>query len=195
MLDAILNFSGVFAYLAVFAVLVASAVGLPFPEDLSLIGAGILVAFGRANLYVMALVCYLGIMVGDLIIYRLGWISGPALFRRRLFRRLLTAKRLKQIRNGLERRTFATILVARHLFYLRTATFLVCGAVRVSPTRFIIADAVAALITTPVMMGLGYFGAQHHEAVLQHLSQLKIVLVVLGVLAALALYLRYLHRR
>lgn len=195
MFEMLLRAQGLFAYLVIFAVLVASAFGYPFPEDLSLVAAGILVSVGQANPWIMGFVCYLGIMVGDLVIYRIGWISGVALFRKRIFRKFFTSQRLKKMRYNLDKRTFLTILVARHLFYLRTATFLMCGAVRVSPTRFIIADAVAALITTPLMVGLGYLCAEHHETLLAGLEKFKLVLLIVGALVAFLVTARLLLKR
>jgi membrane protein DedA with SNARE-associated domain len=193
MLNSLLATHGLLAYASIFGVLVASAFGFPVPEDLSLIAGGILVHLGQANPFIMALVCYLGILLGDLIIYRIGWISGPSLFRKRGFRRHLTSSRLKTIRRNLEERTFVTILIARHLFYLRTATFLVCGAVRVAPARFIIADAIAALITAPLMLCLGFLFAEHHEVLLDYVKQVKSYLVIGGL--ALAGYLVWRYRR
>jgi len=136
-------------------------------------------------------VCYLGIIAGDLIIYRVGWITGPRLFRKRWFKRFLTSTRLQTLRSNLEKRTFLTIVIARHLFYLRTATFLVCGAVRVSFSRFLIADAIAALITTPVMLGLGYLFGEHYDHLMAWMREIKIALVVLGLATALYLYWRF----
>lgn len=195
MLDSLINSQGMIAYLLVFALLLASAFGFPMPEDLSLITGGILIHLQQANLWIMGVVCYSGILIGDLLIYRIGWIAGPRLFRRKGFRRLVTSSRLKAIRHNIERRTFVTILIARHLFYLRTVTFLVCGAVRVSPPRFVVADAVAALVTTPLMLGLGYLFAEHYEALLVYVKQVKISLVIAGVLVILYLSYRYLKAR
>ncbi len=195
MLDTLINSQGMMAYLLVFALLLASAFGFPMPEDLSLITGGILIHLRHANLWIMGIVCYSGILIGDLVIYRIGWVTGPRLFRRKGFRRLVTSSRLKAIRRNIERRTFLTILIARHLFYLRTVTFLVCGAVRVSPPRFVVADAVAALITTPLMLGLGYLFAEHYEALLVYVKQVKISLVIAGVLGLLYLSFRYLKAK
>ncbi len=191
MLDTLINSQGMMAYLLVFALLLASAFGFPVPEDISLITGGILIHLQNANLWIMALVCYSGILIGDLIIYRIGWVTGPRLFRRKGFRRLVTSSRLKAIRLNIERRTFLTILIARHLFYLRTVTFLVCGAVRVSPPRFVVADAVAALVTTPLMLGLGYLFAEHYEVLLMYLKQVKTLLVIVGGCVLVYFALRY----
>lgn len=191
MLDALLASHGLVAYLLVSAILLGSAFGLPVPEDLSLIIAGILVASENAELWIMALTCYLGIIAGDLIIYRLGWMTGPRILRKRWVKRYMTASKLQALRANLERRTFVTIFIARHLFYLRTITFLVCGAVRVSFTRFLIADAIAALITTPLMLGIGYLFGQHYDHILAIIKQIKIFLVLGGVGVAIYLYFRF----
>ena len=139
----------------------------------------------------MALVCYSGIIAGDLIIYRIGWMAGPAILRRRWARRYFTSRRIRSLRENLEKRTFLTIMFARHLFYLRTATFLFCGAVRVSFTRFLIADAIAALITTPLMLGIGYICGEHYRAILDSVNQFKELFGVAVALIAGYLLLRY----
>lgn len=191
MLDALLASHGLAAYLLIIATLLGSAFGLPFPEDLSLIIAGVLVASENAELWLMAITCYFGIIVGDLIIYRLGWMTGPRILRKRWVKRYMTSSKLQGLRANLERRTFITIFIARHLFYLRTITFLVCGAVRVSFTRFLLADAAAALITTPIMLGVGYLFGQHFDHIVAVIKQIKLLLVLAGIGGAIYLYFRF----
>jgi membrane protein DedA with SNARE-associated domain len=194
-LDLILHSSGIFAYLTVFALLLAGALGLPVPEDLALIAAGVLIHLDQAHYLIMGAVCYIGIIIGDTIIYRIGYMTGPTLFRKRWFRRLVTSSRLHSIRSGLERRTFSTIFVARHLFYLRTASFLICGAVRLDFKRFLVCDLIAALITTPLMLFLGCLFGEHVNEILEWIERTKIVLAVGGVVVAVVLVTRWRRRR
>jgi len=191
MVDLILSSHGLVAYLVVFGILVASSLGLPVPEDLTLIVAGIISNLDQVNVWLMAIICYLGILAGDLLIYRVGWLAGPALFRKKWFRRHLTTRRLHLIRENLHKRTILTILVARHLFYIRTATFLMCGAVRLPFARFFLIDACAALITVPIMMGLGYLFANNYQLIMAYMRQIKIGLVVIGVMGLIYLVARY----
>lgn len=191
MVDLILSANGLLAYVLVFAALMAGSIGIPAPEDLTLIAAGVLSSLEQVNTLAMALTCYLGLILGDVVIYRIGWIAGPTLFRKKWFRRHISTKRLEVMRNNLHKRTMLTILIARHLFYIRTATFLMCGAVRISFSRFLVMDAVAALITTPLMMGIGYAFAHHYETITRWVRDLKFVLVGLGIITALFLYRRY----
>jgi membrane protein DedA with SNARE-associated domain len=97
------------------------------------------------------------------------------------------------LRQNLEKQTFLTILLARHLFYLRTATFLFCGAVRISFTRFLIADAIAAVITVPLMVGIGVICGEHYREILAGVNQVKEAIGAAALLAIGYLYLR--HRR
>lgn len=191
MLEFILNSHGVVAYLLVFAVLLISSLGAPIPEDLTLIVAGIISHLDQVHTVLMALVCYAGILLGDLIIYRIGWLAGPALFRKKFFRRHLTTHRLQLLRENLERRTILTIFVARHLFYIRTATFLLCGAVRISFYRFVLIDACAALVTVPIMMGIGYLFAHNYQSIIAAIQQIKYLLVVVGIIVFALLIVRY----
>jgi membrane protein DedA with SNARE-associated domain len=193
MIDAVLLSKGALSYLFVFLMLLAGAFGLPMPEDLALITGGILVSTGQSSLTLMALVCYAGVIVGDLIIYRVGWLAGPAILRRRWARRYFTASKIRSLRQNLEKQTFLTILLARHLFYLRTATFLFCGAVRISFTRFLIADAIAAVITVPLMVGIGVICGEHYREILAGVNQVKEAIGAAALLAIGYLYLR--HRR
>jgi membrane protein DedA with SNARE-associated domain len=190
-LDFILTTNGWVAYITVFGLLLAGAFGLPVPEDLALIGAGVLIHFGRAHYLIMGVICYVGIIVGDVIIYRLGYAAGPTLFRKRWFRRLVTASRIQSIRAGLEKRTFSSIFIARHLFYLRTASFLICGAVRINFTKFLICDLIAALITAPLMLFIGYLFGEHVGVILEWLNQIKVTLLVFGIFAGVYLTYRW----
>jgi membrane protein DedA with SNARE-associated domain len=191
MFDLILGAHGYFAYFIVLVALLAGSVGIPAPEDLTLIAAGVLCSLAQVNTWLMVLTCYLGLIIGDLIIYRIGWMAGPTLFRKKWFRRHISTKRLQIMRTNLHKRTMLTILIARHLFYIRTATFLMCGAVRISFVRFLVMDMIAALITTPLMMGIGYAFANNYQVILQWVRDLKFFLVALGLLAALFIIRRY----
>jgi membrane protein DedA with SNARE-associated domain len=195
MVDAILAAHGFLAYLLVFAALMAGSIGIPAPEDLTLIAAGVLCSLSQVNTWIMALTCYVGLILGDLIIYRIGWMTGPKLFRKKWFRRHISTKRLNVMRTNLHKRTMMTILIARHLFYIRTATFLMCGAVRISFARFVIMDAIAALITTPLMMGIGYIFANNYDAIIKYLRDVKFFLLAIGLVAAVFIFRRYRRSR
>lgn len=187
---------GLIVYLAVFALLIAGGVGLPVPEDLPLILGGVMIETGRADPLLLLIVCYLGVLVGDGLIFVVGRRFGPGLFQKRWFKNRFSSSRIRRIRYSLERKSLLMILVARHLFYLRTVTFLICGAVRMNPIRFFVADAVAALISVPVMIAIGFLASAHIDAALETLSRTKTLILLGSCAIGLAmLYLRWRKKR
>lgn len=195
MADWLLFQDGVVAYLSLFILLLGSTIGFP-PEDLVLIFAGVIAHRGNGQLAIIFLVCYLGILVGDLIIFSIGRRLGPKLFEKPWFKKRIHPSKISKVRVSLERRSLAMIFLARHLLYLRTVTFITCGAVKMGFGRFLIADAVAALISAPLMMGLGFVLSENADVALGFVETTKsILLLLLAITAFLALYIRRRMRR
>lgn len=186
--------SGWSVYAGVLALLLTGAFGFP-PEDLSLLLAGILAERGDGKPEVLFIICYAGTIIGDLIIYSFGRRFGPALFNKPWAARRFPPDRIRKIRKELERRSLVVIFIARHLFYIRTATFLTCGAFRINFARFLLADAVSAMVSVPLVMTLGYIASENYEIGMRYLKKLEIVLALVSVAALAALVIYYIRRR
>ena len=67
---------------AVFLVLVLCGLGLPLPEDITLITAG-LISYTNHNTSVqlMIFICLLGVLVGDFIAFMIGYICGEKIIK------------------------------------------------------------------------------------------------------------------
>lgn len=148
---------GIIVYLSLFFALMGGAIGLPIPEDIPLLVAGALIYKEIGNPYAVLAVCYISIIIGDFLIFLIGRRLGPTLFNKSWFRSRIPPSKIRHVRFNLERRSLLMIFIARHLFYLRTVTFLACGAVKMRASRFLLADATAALISVPIMASIGYF--------------------------------------
>src|SRR3982751_5532231 len=59
-------------YVMLFGLLFLCGVGLPLPEDIPLLAAGVLVANGKMHLAVAAVCAWCGIIGGDVLLYHLG---------------------------------------------------------------------------------------------------------------------------
>lgn len=184
--------NGAMLYALLFLALLGGALGLPIPEDIPLIFGGVLIQRGNGAWWVIALVCYVAVVMGDLIIFFTGRTFGPALLNSEWFRARIGKAKLRKVRYGLEKRSLLMIFIARHLFYLRSVTFLTCGAVRMRILRFVIADASAALISVPLMLWLGYISAEHYETVLAWFSSARTAMipVTLIIIAGVILFIR-----
>ena len=195
MIEWFLGQEGFYIYLFLFLALVGGAFGAPIPEDLPLVVGGVLVNRGSANAQLLFLVCYTAIVIGDLIIFLIGRRFGPTLFSKPWVQKRMPPARIRKMKLDLEKRSLLMIFLARHLFYLRTITFLTCGAVKMRFQRFIVADMCAALVSVPIMLSLGYFAAEHFEKALQIFKQIEYALLVATLLLLAYFYYRYKSRQ
>lgn len=184
--------SGLPAYGLIFGVLVACGLGLPLPEDVSLITGGFLVYKGHASLPIMLVVGFAGILVGDSIVYGLGrW------YRDRkgkhpggLLGRHLTPERIAKVERSFQERGPIMVMIARFLPGVRAATYFVAGGARMSFGKFLTYDAIAALLSAPLFVLAGtHFGAQIAEVV-AWAEEFHTLLIAAMVIAAVAIVVR-----
>ena len=87
--DFFLSQKGLNIYLILFLSLLAGAFGLPIPEDIPLIAAGVLIHEKETMLLPTFIICYIGIILGDVIIYSVGRFFGPSLYRKKWFKKFM----------------------------------------------------------------------------------------------------------
>lgn len=163
------DYGNIISYVLVFTVLLISGLGVPIPEDITLVTAGILASQGYAHGPGIFLVCMAGVLIGDSIMYFLGYIYGVKLLRVKFLRKILTAKRIKSIRARFQDNSTMFLFVARFLPGLRAAIYLFSGITRkVTYHKFFLIDFFACIISVPVWVGLGYFFGNN----LEHLKHL-----------------------
>lgn len=176
-----------YGYYAVFGVLLLCGMGLPVPEDITLVTAGVISALGSQNIHVMFVVAYLGVMVGDSLMYGIGWHFGPHIRQKKWFAKLLSPERMDQIDSLFRRYGNRLIFVARFLPGLRAPIYVMTGITRrVKYWQFALMDGFAAIISVPVFVYVGYFGASNHEWLMEKMREFKyltiaIVLIVIGI--------------
>jgi membrane protein DedA with SNARE-associated domain len=182
--------------LGLLLLLVLGAVGLPFPEDMTLLLCGFLIS-RRAADPVSALICvYLGLLLSDFIIYSLGRKYGRKIVTHRRFRRILPPERLEKMSRMFERRGRLVILLGRHFAGLRAQIFLTAGISDMPARSFLVSDAAAALVTLGLLGGLGYTGGQQWHAVRSVMNGVGLgAFVFVGFLSTGFLAVGFLRRR
>lgn len=152
-----------FSYPAVLGLLISAGFGAPVSEDAIMIAAGMVIAHANGSLIAMILVAWVGVVIGDSALWRIGSRLGTRAVKVRHIQRVLTPSRLAWVERHFERYGVLTIFFARFLIGFRSVTFLSAGTTGMSYRRFIIADALGAAIFVPTLVWLGWrFG----EAVL-----------------------------
>ena len=162
--------------------------GLPIPEDPALIAAGALSAKGVVPLWLAITCCVIGVLIGDLMLFRGARHLGPAVKRSRPFR-AIGAERLQKIDDLLMRRGWLMVFLARHVMGIRAVTFALAGMHHMKVRTFFIADALAFAITGPIWFGLGYFFA-HKVEELAGAERIE-RFIMAGALAVTVLYVVY----
>ena len=183
-------------YPVLFLVLVLASLGLPIPEDVPLIAAGVILRThpGVASWGGSFAVALVGIMIGDVILYRLGQRWGPDVFRHRSVRWLITPRRLEQMSARFRRYGTWMCFFGRFVMGVRGAMCLTAGVTRFPFGRFLLADVCGALLSIPAFVWLGYWFAGMIPTVQAYVSGIQWIILVLAV-AAVGGFILYRLRR
>lgn len=185
-----------FTYVALVLLMLAAGLGLPMSEDLVLLVVGYLASTGIVDPWITLVVGYLSVIAGDWMIFRMGRRFGPALSTHPVARRMFPPHRVERLEKHYARWGTLTVVVARHVAGLRAPAFALAGAGKMSERRFLVADGLSALITTPLMVWLGFTFGDQMERLFGNVRQVQWVL--LGAMAAtlvVAAMARWMRRR
>lgn len=151
----LLEMSGVGAYAIVFGILVACGLGVPLPEDIPLIAAGYLVWDGTAEWLPMLAVTMAGVLLGDSILFFLGRKLGVRILEGRA-QTLFPPAKVRRTRAYFRKYGEKIVFFARFVAGLRAVVFFMAGALKMRYQRFLFLDGIAAALSVPIWIGLGY---------------------------------------
>jgi len=185
-LSSIVSFYSSSGYLAVFSVLLLCGMGLPIPEDISIVAGGVISGLGYTNVHIMCVVSFFGVLAGDIIVYSLGRYFGEQIFSRKIGKRLLNNTWYDRIVKSFQKNGKKVLFAARFMPGLRAPIFLSAGITKFTGFgTFILIDGFAALISVPVWTYLGFYGASNMDVLIKWMKNTKIgILVVFLVLVA-----------
>ncbi len=191
--------NGQAVHVAVMLMLLLGGLGFPIPEDIPILLSGVAASKGIVHPHFIFITCYVGVLLADQIVFLIGYLFGPRMLSagtRSRFFPSITESRVEEIRIGLRKRRLLYIFVGRHLFPVRSVTFLTAGALRIPYLEFLFADALAALISVTVVIGIGYYlGEQLSPEVVHHLvSEAHYYITGAVILILLVCFFRYWYR-
>lgn len=178
MLDFLVNFFTDYGYAAVFSCLLLCGLGVPVPEDITLVAGGVISGlYPEINQHIMFAVGILGVLVGDSTMFLGGRIFGYRIQRIKMFRKILSPRRFSQIQQKFKQYGLGVLFVARFLPGLRSPIFLVAGMSRRIPYHiFILMDGFAAMISVPVWVYIGYFFADSRDLLMNYVHDVQSVI-------------------
>jgi len=185
-----------YGYLAVFTMLLICGFGVPVPEDVTLVTGGVIAGLGYADVHTMFAVGMAGVIVGDGLVFCIGRFQGPRVMGLKPVQRLITPQRFLAAQGAFHKYGRWVMFVARFLPGLRTPVFFTAGmSKRVSFGTWLLMDGVAALISVPVWVYLGYFGARNFDWMFKILHRFQYGIFALLGVGAVALGVLWWRKR
>lgn len=175
-----------FTYLGIALTLVAGGLGLPIPEEVPIVSGGVLAQQGVIRWWVALPLCFVSALAADVVLYWAGRRWGTRILGWRPARLVLTPARLDSLTDAYRRHGVKIVVTARHLIGIRPAAFLTAGAFGLPFWRFLIADALSALVTVPLGFAIAYLFATQVVAVVQGVHRVERWLLLLALVVAAA---------
>lgn len=172
------SFSSWQAYIVILFVLFSCGMGIPIPEDLTLITAGVLAGLGTISLPGAIIIGLIGVMAGDSFMFFMGRKFGHKVFKLPGFRRLFTEKRIRKAEEKILNNSKFICFVARFLPGARSAVFLSSGTMGVPFWVFFTLDGLAALISVPFWVVLAWYFSQNLEKALSLAKKFQFYIAV-----------------
>ena len=187
-----------FTYVGILVVLLLGSLGVPIPEEMPIVAAGILSHERIVRWWLALPACFVGVLSGDVILYWVGWHWGEHVVNWRVVRWVLTPPREEWLKAAYREHAMKTVATARHIAGLRAAAFLTAGISRVPFWKYVVADAGSAAISVPFTFGLAYFFTDQIEAILADVHRVErwlALVVLLGLAGAVVVYVVRANRR
>ncbi len=179
---------GQLGYVGIALILILGGLGLPIPEEAPIILAAILSKSEKMWWPLALLACLTGVLLGDLIVYFLGFFYGERVLSLKFTRKLLTRAREEQIKGYFHRHGVKILIFGRFAVGFRTAAYLTAGILKLPPLKLFLTDLFAASLTTFLMFGLGFVFAHQIQS---SLDRVKWVMAAVAVALVFWLLHRY----
>jgi membrane protein DedA with SNARE-associated domain len=194
-------------YFFLITMMALSAVGLPFPEEATLVSVGLLAYMGmnpdlypppypgapHVNPKTAALVAFLAVFCADFLIYAIGRFFGRRIFDWKPIKSVLSEENRLRIEDWTQKYGAYACGIFRFTPGLRFPGHLACGMLKFPAWKFALIDGIAALISVPTqILLLAYYG----DTILKFFKQFKIALLVLFAIAiCYFLYKKYFTKK
>lgn len=183
-------------YLFLVTMMVLSAVGLPIPEEVTLITVGFLAHIASlpelypppvmynapVNPLTTAIVAFFAVFLSDFIIFMMGRLAGPKVFAWGPIKRIVNPTRKQKIENWTKKYGALACGIFRFTPGIRFPGHLACGMVGIPPWKFLLIDGFAVLLSVPTQI---FIFAHYGKDILQTFQKYKFI--VLGILIVLAI--------
>jgi membrane protein DedA with SNARE-associated domain len=142
-------------YPVIFVLLLGAGIGIPIPEDVPLITAGVMSRHGGWPIIPAAAACSVFVLGRDCIVYFLGKRYGAALLERHWLKRYVRPEQVETWSGKIRSNGSKVVFAGRWIPGVRAAVFFSAGVAQVPTRTFLLFDGLAMGFTTPFWVWLG----------------------------------------
>lgn len=193
-------------YLGIVLLMVASALGFPMPEEVTLVSVGFLAFMGSrpdlfpppfpgapvVNVHEAAVISFLAVFGSDFLIYGVGRKWGRKILYHPRMRRFISEESIQRVENWTKKYGNFAVFVFRFTPGVRFPGHLATGMLKFSAWKFAMIDGLAALISVPTQI---YLLAFYGKEILVYFSKFKIIVFSLLAIGLVIYLLRKLQTR
>lgn len=147
------NFISHLSYVGIFLAVAFSGYVIPIPEEFVLVTAGFIAAQGIINLPIIFLICVVGAVFGDTLVF---YLSGHGSRFTKKYHKKVESTHVGWYVRHMKKNTGVTVFLSRFIPGMRLMSTLVAGLLKKPMDVFVIATALSASIYIPLVVLIGY---------------------------------------
>ncbi len=183
-----------------FTVLLACGLGVPIPEDITLLLMGYMTYHAmpdgsprpHASVWLAVTVGMAGVMIGDGFIFYMGHRFGVKLLEKWPFRRMLGGGRLEKARKFINKNGPKVLFSARFMPGVRSVVFFTSATLAIPYRRFLIYDGLAAMLSVPALVVAAWYWGAQFDRVVAKARQAEHGILAIIVIAGLVVLVKHL---
>lgn len=167
-----------FTYVGVSVWLLLAGLGLPLPEDVPLIFGGVMAARGEINVVAHFFISMVFIIIGDSCLFFIGQRIGRATEVSPRWSKYITPDRREKVHGFFVKYGLWTVFFGRFVAGIRGAIFVSAGVAGFDYPRFVLMDFLAALVSVPVWIYLGWVTGANWEQIVDTAKEYQLAVVI-----------------
>jgi membrane protein DedA with SNARE-associated domain len=185
-----------YSYAVILIILLACGLGLPVPEDITLVVGGILAAYKITNYWSTVAICLFGVLAGDTIVYFLGRFLGNRIIKSKFLSKIIKVRHLARVRLASFKYGSSLIFFARFMPGVRTPVYFSMGMFKKPFHIFITVDGIASIISVPLWIYIGMLFGDNIPVLEHHVKQMEHgIYILLGAVVAVTILIQLVKKK